>query len=146
MWPLMGIDPVPGRLSYPLRLLALFVMLPFHAFLGISIMRANRLIAEDWYVAFDRSWPPSPIDDQYLAGAIMWGFGDLTALLMLAALFVQWFAHRQREARREDRRLGRLEARAQRRHNHSRRTDRSPGRDTLRSGAYGAGHPQTGWR
>jgi hypothetical protein len=35
-----------------------------------------------------------------------------TAVLMLVALFVQWFAHSQRQARREDRRLGRLEARA----------------------------------
>ena len=38
MWPLVGIDPVPRRISYPLRLLVLFLMLPFHAFLGISIM------------------------------------------------------------------------------------------------------------
>ncbi len=110
MWPLTGIDPVPGRMSYPLRLLVLFLMLPFHAFLGISIMSATTLIAEDWYLAFNRTWPPSPLDDQYLAGAIMWGSGDITAVLMLAALFVQWFAHSQREARRADRRLDRLEA------------------------------------
>ena len=44
----------------------------------------------------------------------MWGSGDITAVLMLAALFVQWFASSQREARREDRRLDRLEARAAR--------------------------------
>ena len=42
----------------------------------------------------------------------MWASGDVTALLILAALFVQWFAHSQREARREDRRLDRLEERA----------------------------------
>jgi hypothetical protein len=42
----------------------------------------------------------------------MWGSGDITAVLMLVALFVQWFADSQREARREDRRLDRLEARA----------------------------------
>src|SRR5215216_3729972 len=35
MWPLMGIDPVPGRISYPLRVLMMFLMLPFHAFLGV---------------------------------------------------------------------------------------------------------------
>ena len=63
-------------------------------------------------MAFERSWPPSPLADQYLAGGIMWGSGDITAVLMLVALFVQWFAHSQREARREDRRLDRLEARA----------------------------------
>ena len=111
MWPLVGVDPVPGRLGYPFRMLVMFLMLPFHAILGISIMSATRLVAEDWYLAFDRAWPPSPLDDQYLAGAIMWGSGDITAVLMLAALFVQWFAQSQREARREDRRLDRLEAR-----------------------------------
>ena len=105
MWPLVGVDPVPGRISYPFRLLVMFLMLPFHAILGISIMSDETLIAEDWYLAFGRAWPPSPIDDQYLAGAIMWGSGDVTAVLMLAALFVQWFRHSQREARREDRRL-----------------------------------------
>lgn len=113
MWPLMGIDPVPGRISYPLRLLMLFVMLPFHAFLGISIMSATTLIAESWYLAFNRTWPPSPLDDQYLAGGIMWGSGDAIALLMLIALFVQWYAQSEREARREDRRLDRLELRLQ---------------------------------
>jgi putative copper resistance protein D len=111
MWPLVGVDPVPGRLDYPFRLLVMFLMLPFHAILGISIMSANRLIAGAWYLAFERTWPPSPLDDQYLAGAIMWGSGDITAVLMLVALFVQWFAHSQREARRTDRRLDRLEAR-----------------------------------
>ena len=109
MWPLMGIDPVPGRISYPFRLLMLFVMLPFHAFLGISIMSSTELIAESWYLAFNRTWPPSPLDDQYLAGGIMWASGDLIALVILVALFVQWYAHSQREARREDRRLDRLE-------------------------------------
>jgi cytochrome c oxidase assembly factor CtaG len=109
MWPLMGIDPVPGRISYPLRLLMLFLMLPFHAFLGISIMSSTELIAERWYLAFNRTWPPSPLDDQYLAGGILWASGDVIALVMLMALFVQWYAHSQREARREDRRLDRLE-------------------------------------
>ena len=103
-------EAVPGRIGYPFRLLVMFLMLPFHAILGISIMSAGTLIAEDWYLAFERSWPPSPLDDQYLAGAIMWGSGDLVALLMLAALFVQWFRHSQREAKREDRRLDRLDA------------------------------------
>ena len=100
----------PGADELPIRLLVLFLMLPFHAFLGISIMSSTTLIAEDWYLAFNRTWPPSPLDDQYLAGAIMWGSGDFTAVLMLGALFVQWFAHSQREARRVDRRLDRLEA------------------------------------
>jgi cytochrome c oxidase assembly factor CtaG len=114
MWPLLGIDPVHGRISHPLRLLMVFLMLPFHAFLGISIMSSTALIAESWYLAFNRSWPPSPLEDQYLAGGILWASGDALALLVLIALFVQWYAASQREAQREDRRLDRLEAQVRR--------------------------------
>ena len=110
MWPLVGVDPVPGKASYPLRLLILFLMLPFHAFLGVSMMSLTQLLAGDWYLAFGRTWAPSPLDDQYLAGAIMWGSGDIVAAVLLVVLFVQWFQSSQREAVREDRRLDRLEA------------------------------------
>lgn len=109
MWPLVGVDPMPGRIAFPFRLLVLFLMLPFHAILGVSIMSAEVLIAEDWYLAFDRAWSPSPLEDQYVAGAIMWGSGDVTAVLILAALFVQWVRSSQREARQTDRRLDREE-------------------------------------
>jgi putative copper resistance protein D len=111
LWPLLGVDPVPGRVSYPLRMLTMFLMLPFHAFLGISIMSSDHLIAEQWYLTFNRTWKPSPVDDQYLAGGIMWGSGDFVAAVMLVVLFVQWFTASQREAVREDRRLDRLDAR-----------------------------------
>jgi len=111
MWPLLGVDPVPGRVSHPLRMLTLFLMLPFHALLGVSIMSSDALIAEQWYLSFNRTWRPSPVEDQYLAGGIMWGSGDFVAAVMLVVLFVQWFAASQREAVREDRRLDRLEAR-----------------------------------
>lgn len=108
-WPLVGVDPVPGKVAYPLRVLLLFLSLPFHAFLGVSIMGATRLIAEDWYVSFGRTWGPSPAQDQYLAGGILWGSGDIVALTVMVVLFVQWFRQSQAEARREDRRLDRLD-------------------------------------
>jgi len=113
-WPLLGLDPVPGRVIYPFRLLMTFLTLPFHAFLGITIMSASKLIAEDWYTSFDRSWPPSPLHDQYIAGGLLWGSGDLVGLLFFGVLFVQWVRESQREARREDRRLDRLEEQARR--------------------------------
>ena len=39
-WPILGLDPMPNRLPYPLRLLAVFATMPFHAFLGVAIMSA----------------------------------------------------------------------------------------------------------
>ena len=44
-WPLIGLDPVPGRMSHGFRVLGTFATLPFHAFLGVAIMGASTLIA-----------------------------------------------------------------------------------------------------
>src|SRR3954462_999109 len=44
-WPLVGIDPVPGRVAYPFRLLLVVLTLPFPAFLGVTIMSQDTVIA-----------------------------------------------------------------------------------------------------
>lgn len=108
-WPLLGIDPVPGRVDYPIRLVAIFVTLPFHAFLGITIMGQRALLGGDWYPGLGRDWPPSLVDDQQWAGGILWSSGDLIGLMIFAVLFFQWLRSSRREAVREDRRLDRLE-------------------------------------
>jgi putative copper resistance protein D len=109
-WPLLGLDPVPGRVSHPLRLLIIFVTLPFHAFLGITIMGQTALLGGNWYIELDRGWPPSPQVDQQWAGGRLWSSGDLVGLLFFGVLFVQWLKASRLEAEREDRRLDRLEA------------------------------------
>jgi cytochrome c oxidase assembly factor CtaG len=114
-WPLLGLDPMPGRIPYPLRLLAVFTTMPLHAFLGVAIMSATTLIAGDWYAEMDRSWGPTLKRDQEIGGGILWATGDLVALVVLGVLFAQWARESAREARREDRRLDRLEAEAARR-------------------------------
>jgi cytochrome c oxidase assembly factor CtaG len=111
-WPLLGIDPVPGRVAYPFRMLTVFATLPFHAFLGVTIMSMSALIAADWYTAQARTWGGTPAQDQELAGGLLWGAGDVVGLVIFGVLFVQWVRHSQREAAREDRRLDRLESRA----------------------------------
>jgi cytochrome c oxidase assembly factor CtaG len=111
-WPLLGVDPVPGRVAYPFRLLTVFATLPFHAFLGVTVMGMSSLIAGEWYTSLDRDWGPTPAQDQEIAGGLLWGSGDVVGLVLFGVLFVQWVRESQREARREDRRLDRLEARA----------------------------------
>jgi putative copper resistance protein D len=91
-------------------MLTIVLTLPFHAFLGVTIMGQQELIAGDWYRALPMAWLPDPADDQHLAGGILWGTGDLVGLLFMTVLFVQWVRSSQREAQREDRRLDRLEA------------------------------------
>jgi putative copper resistance protein D len=109
-WPLVGTDPVPGRVAFPFRLLLVFMTLPFHAALGVTIMGQEELIAGDWYRSLPMGWLPDPADDQHLAGGILWGSGDLVGLTFFGVLFVQWVRQSTREAAREDRRLDRLES------------------------------------
>ena len=114
-WPLLGIDPVPGRVQYPLRLLLVVLTLPFHAFLGVTIMGQKDLIGGSWYPSLPMAWLPDPAADQHVAGGILWASGDVVGLVFLAVLFTQWARSSMREAKREDRRLDRLEAQAARR-------------------------------
>jgi cytochrome c oxidase assembly factor CtaG len=104
-WPLIGVDPVPGRLPHPLRTLLLFVTLPAHAWLGITIMSDNAVIGGDYYSALGRPWGPTLLHDQTIGGGLLWATGDLVGVVVLAALFVQWTRADAREAVRVDRTL-----------------------------------------
>ena len=63
-WPIVGIDPVPGRVGYPARMLLVVLTLPFHAFLGVTIMGQETLLGGDHYLALRElpgyGWLPDP--------------------------------------------------------------------------------------
>jgi putative membrane protein len=108
-WPLLGIDPLPGRMPYPLRALFMVVSTPFHTVLGLTVMQSAHLIGGDWYPSLRLSWA-DPFADQRVAGGILWAGGEIVAVGMLGALLWQWMRHSEREARRIDRALDRAEA------------------------------------
>jgi cytochrome c oxidase assembly factor CtaG len=114
-WPLLGIDPVPGRIGYPGRMLLSAATLPFHAFLGVAIMSVtpdgNGLLAGDHYLAFQSL--KESIWEQQVGGGLLWASGDVVGLLFLFVMLFQWMRDSEREAAREDRRLDRLEAAGQ---------------------------------
>src|SRR3989440_1076011 len=111
-WPLLGLDPLPGRWPYPARALLMLLSTPFHAVLGLTIMQSTDLIAGGWYPNLHLSWA-DPHADQVLAGGILWAGGEIVSVTMLGVLVVQWMLDADREARRVDRQLAR--ARAERR-------------------------------
>ena len=108
-WPLIGLDPLPGRMPYPLRALLMFLSTPFHTVLGLTVMQSARLLGGDWYPSLGLSWL-DPAADQRVAGGILLAGGEFVAVAMLAALVVQWMREAEREARRIDRALDRAEA------------------------------------
>ena len=111
----MGVDPVPGRVAYPFRVLIVLLTLPFHAFLGVTIMGQTTVLGGEWYAGLRAgpmgAWLPPALEDQHLAGGILWGAGDLVGLVFFLVLFAQWARASMREAAREDRRLDLLESR-----------------------------------
>lgn len=116
-WPIVGIDPLPGRVQHPFRVLLTVMTLPFHAFLGVTIMGQNTLLGGDHYPSLHDgpmgAWLPDPFDDQNLAGGILWAAGDLVGIGFFLVLFIQWVRASMKEAEREDRRLDRLERQQQ---------------------------------
>jgi putative copper resistance protein D len=110
-WPLLGVDPLPGRWPYPARALLMFLSTPFHTVLGLTIMQSRTLIGGDWYPSLGLGWM-DPFADQRTAGGILWAGGEVVSVTMLAVLVIQWMRHSEREARRIDRQLDREEAEA----------------------------------
>ncbi|WP_203903947.1 cytochrome c oxidase assembly protein [Virgisporangium aliadipatigenens] len=110
-WPLVGVDPLPGRWPYPGRALLMVLSTPIHAVLGLTIMQSATLLGGDWYPSLGLEWADH-FADQKLAGGILWAGGEAVSVIMLAVLVVQWMKASEREARRIDRQLDREEAQA----------------------------------
>ncbi len=102
-WPVVGLDPSPWRLPYPVRLFYLFLAMPQNSFLGVALMSAPQVLYSH-YLTVERAWGPSPLDDQNLGGILMWVMGDAAFLIGMGLVVVAW-------VRLEDRRTARLDAR-----------------------------------
>jgi cytochrome c oxidase assembly factor CtaG/putative copper export protein len=102
-WVLIGIDPGPPRLGYPLRLILLFATLAFHAFFFLAVMNGNAVLEPDFFGSLGRTWGRGLLADQQYGGGIGWGIGEAPMLLIALVLAVQWSRSDDREARRHDR-------------------------------------------
>ncbi|WP_208322071.1 cytochrome c oxidase assembly protein [Paramicrobacterium fandaimingii] len=100
---LIGVDPGPPRLGYPMRLLLLMATMAMHAFFGISIMMSTGLFAADWFGAMGRTWGPTPLEDQYIGGGIAWSVGEIPTIILAIIVAVQWAKSDTRDQKRLDR-------------------------------------------
>lgn len=99
--PIVGRDPGPTRMGYPARLLCLLAEMPANTFLGMLFLFSGRVLYPA-YAATGRTWGPTPLDDQQLAGAIMWGVGDAAFLVATLLVIGAWMRSEDaKEKRRE---------------------------------------------
>ncbi len=102
---LIGDDPSRTRAPYPARLIALILVMTFHAFFGLSIMTGTGLLVAEWYGATGRTWgPESALEDQQIGGAIAWGIGEFPTVILALLVGLQWAKSDEKRAKREDRR------------------------------------------
>jgi cytochrome c oxidase assembly factor CtaG/putative copper export protein len=100
---LVGVDPGPKPINYPVRLMILLGTLTFHALFGLSLMMGNGLLLADWFGAMGRTWGQTPLQDQQTGGAIAWGIGEFPAAILTLMTSVQWARSDARDAKRMDR-------------------------------------------
>ncbi|MCL9797816.1 cytochrome c oxidase assembly protein, partial [Frankia sp. AgKG'84/4] len=102
---IIGIDPLPRRLSHPSRILMMLAVVPFHTFLGLTIMGSTAVMGSGWYDRLVRPWGVSPLSDQHTAGGIAWSFGELPTFTVMLVLVAQWARTDERRNRVRERRI-----------------------------------------
>ena len=104
---LIGVDPVPYRAPYPLRLVLLMATMGFHAFFGIALMGGTGLLLADWYGAMGRPWGISALADQQMGGGLAWGLGEFPTIILAIVVAFMWARSDTKDAKRLDRKADR---------------------------------------
>jgi len=104
---LIGVDPVPYRPPYPLRLVILLGTMAFHAFFGLALITGTGLLSADWYGAM--GWGPAipALQDQQTAGGIAWSIGELPTLALAISVAIMWSRQDAKDSKRYDRKAER---------------------------------------
>jgi cytochrome c oxidase assembly factor CtaG len=90
--PLVGREPIKWKVSYPLRLILLFIAMPVDAFTGVVL---GSYQTDPFVPMQSRSWGPSPIDDLHDGGAVMWIGGAAIMFVVIMVIFFQWTRERR---------------------------------------------------
>ncbi|CAL8968168.1 hypothetical protein CELL_00185 [Cellulomonas sp. T2.31MG-18] len=72
---------------------------------GIALRLHGSLLAPEYWSVLHRGWGPAPLDDQHLAGGMLWFFGEAGDLPFLVIAMIAWIRADAREADRIDRAL-----------------------------------------
>ncbi len=79
-----------------------FVELVLDAVPGIVLRITNHVLDGSVVTVTGRPWSPSPLQDQHLAGELLWFIAEVADVPVLIALFVRWQRTDRREARDVD--------------------------------------------
>ena len=102
-WPIVGRDPNPHPVTYPVRMLSLFLAMPLMSFLALALYQGTTPLYPS-YAALPAPWGPRALTEQRWAALQMWLAGNLALMIAILVVAVAW-------KRAEDEGQRRLEAR-----------------------------------
>ena len=103
-WPAVGLDPSPWRMPHPVRAMYVFLQMPQNTFLAVTILNSS-VVLYNHYATLVRTWGPTVLEDQQIAGGLMWITGDVLFLTGLAAIIAGWMVHEKSQEAAVDRRV-----------------------------------------
>lgn len=89
--PLLGQEPIRWHLSYPLRLVVLFLIMPVDTFTGL-ILGYGHLGTPGLPAGPRPAWAGSAVADLHAGGAMMWVAGDGIMFVLMMIVFAMWAA------------------------------------------------------
>lgn len=109
-WPIVGADPSPHPMPYPVRMLSMLLAMPAMAFLALGIYSADAPLYPT-YAVLPAPWGPDALADQRAAAVLMWLAGNVAMVVAMLLVAASWKRHddeaqRRREAREDARAVG----------------------------------------
>ncbi|HEX9064095.1 MAG TPA: cytochrome c oxidase assembly protein [Streptosporangiaceae bacterium] len=87
--PIIGTEPIKWRLSYPARLIVLFLIMPVDTFTGLVLSYGNP--GTPGIVTGPRpAWAGTATADLHAGGAAMWVGGDALMFALMMIVFLMW--------------------------------------------------------
>jgi len=96
--PIIGSEPIKWRLSYPTKLILLFLIMPVDTFTGLVLGYANRG-TPGLTLGPRPSWAGTATADLHAGGAAMWVGGDGLMFVMMMVVFLMWSTDTRIETR-----------------------------------------------
>ena len=116
-WELIGPDEIQGRPTAKVRLLWLWVSMPFHLFMGVYLMQLGSVMGEDFYRSLELPWNPDLLKVQKDGGGIAWASGSFPLVIVFGELFIRWWREDKAETAASDRRAEETDDEEWRRYN-----------------------------
>jgi cytochrome c oxidase assembly factor CtaG len=87
--PILGREPIRWRLSYPVRLVILVLVMPVDTFTGLMLGYGSAG-TPGVPSGPQPAWAPPPVSDLHTGGAVMWIGGDAIMFGLMMLVYIMW--------------------------------------------------------